>query len=75
MRTTLNLEEDAAKAIQDYARGNGVPLGKAASELIRRGTRYQFPIRMKSGFPYIDVPEGFPKITSEQVKRILDEDE
>jgi hypothetical protein len=74
MRTTLTLEDDAVKAVQEFARGNRLPLGKAASELIRRGSRFQLPIGRRNGFPYVIVPDDFPVITDEQVKRILEEE-
>lgn len=37
MRTTLNLAEDAAIAARNLAQREGVSLGDAVSELIRRG--------------------------------------
>lgn len=74
MRTTLSLEDDAVKAVQAFARGNKLPLGKAASELIRRGARYRLARRMRDGFPEFVIPEGFPVITAEQVQDLLDEE-
>jgi hypothetical protein len=74
MRTTLALEKDAAKAIRGYAKRHGISMGKAASELIRRGTRYQLGTRIVNGIRVFDVPEDFPLITSEQVKEILDKE-
>ena len=71
MRTTLALDNDAVRAIQAYARANRLSLGKAASELIRRGERYQLAIRRLHGFPIFDVPEHFPVITSERVRELL----
>ena len=74
MRTTLTLEKDAAKAIRSYAKRHRISMGRAASELIRRGTRYQLGTRIVNGIRVFDVPEDFPLITSEQVKKILDEE-
>jgi hypothetical protein len=74
MRTTLALEDDAIKAIQSYARSRRISIGKAASELIRRGARYQLGIRRVNGFPVLDAPEDFPTIRSEQVRELLDEE-
>ena len=45
MRTTLLLEDDAVEAIQAYAKSRRLSLGKAASELVRRGARYQVKTR------------------------------
>ena len=74
MRTTLTLENDAARAIRLYSEHRGISLGKAASELIRRGTRYELRTRMVNGIPVFDVPEDFPLITAQQVREILDEE-
>jgi hypothetical protein len=74
MRTTLSLEDDAMAAVHAYARVNRQSLGKAASELIRRGARYQLTTRKRNGIPVFEVPEDFPVITTEQVRELLDEE-
>jgi hypothetical protein len=74
MRTTLALDDDATKTLQSFARGTGLSLGKAASELIRRGAQYRLKVKKVNGFPVFDLPPGFPVVTSRQVKDILDED-
>jgi hypothetical protein len=73
MRTTLSLDHDAAAAIKAYARQAHTSLGKAASELVRRGARYQIGTHKHNGVPVFDVPDDFPVITSEQVRQLLDE--
>ena len=74
MRTTLSLETDANRAVRTYAKQRGISLGKAASELIRRGTRYQLRTRIVNGLTVVDVPAEFPTITTEQVRELLDEE-
>jgi hypothetical protein len=74
MRTTLALEDDAITAIQRYARTNRLSLGRAASELIRRGVRYQLGTRKLNGIPVLEAPDDFPIITSEKVRQLLDEE-
>ena len=74
MRTTLALEPDAMEAIRAYAREHQVSLAKAASELIRRGVRYQLGTRLENGLPVFDVPDDFPAITSGQVRELLNEE-
>jgi hypothetical protein len=74
MRTTLSLESDAIEAIRAYARGRHLSLGKAASELVRRGARYQVGTRKVNGLPVLDASEGFPVITSEQVQELSEEE-
>lgn len=74
MRTTLNLENDAAEAVQAYSKDRQVSLGKAASELIRRGAAYQIGVRKVNGFPMFDVPADFPAITTDRVRELLAEE-
>lgn len=66
------MEADAIEAVQRYARTHKLSFAKAASELIRRGARYQLGIRERNGFPVVDVPDDFPLITSERVRELLD---
>ncbi len=73
MRTTLSLEDDAVKAIQEYARSRRLSLGKAASELVRRGARYQVGTRKVNGLPVLNASDDFPVITSERVRELSDE--
>lgn len=74
MRTTLALEDDAVKVIQAYARSRRLSMGKAASELVRRGIRYQIGTRKVNGLPVFDAPDDFPRITTDQVRELLDEE-
>ena len=74
MRTTISLDTDANKAIRTYAKRRRISLGRAASELIRRGTRYQLGTRIVNGLSVVDVPADFPIITTEQVRELLDEE-
>ena len=74
MRTTLSLEDDVIGAIQAYARSHRLSLGKAASELIRRGTRYQLGTRKVNGLPVLDASDDFPAITTERVRELWDEE-
>lgn len=73
MRTTVNLEYDVLTAARKLAAARSVPLGKALSDLARRGLEAPAPARRTSGFPVFEVPRGARRITLEDVKR--DEDE
>jgi hypothetical protein len=73
MRTTLSLDDDATEAIQAYAKRCRIPLGRAASELVRRGARYQIGTHQVNGLPVLDAPDDFPLITSERVRQLCDE--
>ena len=74
MRTTLALEDDAVKEIQKFAKRRQLSLGKAASELVRRGARYQLGTRRVNGLPVLEAPDDFPLITNERVREVSDEE-
>ena len=73
MRTTLSLGDDAVREIRAYAKRRRMSLGKAASELVRRGARYQVGIRKVNGLAVFDAPDEFPLITNRRVRELLDE--
>ena len=76
MRTTLNLEPDVLRAVRKIAEARAVSLGRAVSDLIRRGLEAGVatgPKASRSGFPVFPVAPGAPPLTLEDVKR--DEDE
>jgi len=74
MRTTLSLQDDAVKLIRAHAKRRRLSLGKAASELVRRGARFQLGTRRVNGLVVFDTPDDFPIITNERVKKLLDEE-
>jgi hypothetical protein len=73
VRTTLTLEDDAFEVAQTYARARSLRLGQAVSELIRRGSAERLPIKRHGGVWVFDLPADAPKVTSRQVKDMLDE--
>lgn len=73
MRTTLLLEADAIAAIKAYATAHDVSMGKAASELIRRGAKFRLGVRMVNGIPVLDAPADFPTISPGMVSGVMDE--
>jgi hypothetical protein len=48
-------------------------MGRAASELIRRGVRYRLGTRKLNGLPVFDAPNDFPVVTTERVRELADE--
>lgn len=70
MRTTLNLDDDALELLRQYSETRSVALGKAASELVRKGFHTPTPTRMVNGIMVFDVPPDNPRITSERVKEL-----
>jgi hypothetical protein len=74
MRTTLNLDDDALKILREYSDTRSLALGKAASELVRRGASAPVPLEMVDGFWRVVLPKGGKKITSKHVKRLLEDE-
>ena len=74
MRTTLNLDDDALKILREYSETRSLALGKAASELVRRGASAPVQMQMVNGFCTVVLPKGGKKITSEHVKRLLEDE-
>jgi hypothetical protein len=74
MRTTLNLDDDALKILREYSETRSLALGKAASELVRKGASAPVQMQMVNGFCTVVLPKGGKKITSEHVKRLLEDE-
>jgi hypothetical protein len=74
MRTTLNLDDDVLELLKDYAENRSVAIGKAASELVRRGLAAPVQTRLVNGFHTVVLPANSPGISSERVKRLLEDE-
>jgi hypothetical protein len=74
MRTTINLDDDAFELLREYSQARSLALGKAASELVRKGANAPVRMKMVNGFYTVVLPKGGPKITGEQVKRLLEDE-
>lgn len=75
MRTTLNLDDDTLRLVKDYARQRSVPLGRAVSELVHRGLTTPMPTRIVNGVHVVDLPPDSPVVTTEDVRRLLEDEE
>ena len=73
VRTTINLDDDVFPLIKQYAESRRVPLGRAASELLRRGLAAKRPTRAVNGLTVFELPAESPQVTTQQVRR-LEED-
>jgi hypothetical protein len=73
VRTTINLDDDVFPLIKKYAESRRVPLGRAASELVRRGLASKRPTRIVNGLTIFELPADSPQVTTQQVRR-LEED-
>jgi hypothetical protein len=74
MRTTINIDDDIFEILQKYAEDRSVALGKAASDLMRKGLNTPVSLQLKNGFYTVVLPADTPKVTSEDVKRLLEDE-
>lgn len=75
MRTTLNLEDEVLEQVKRYAEDRSLALGKAVSDLIRRGLETPTPTRVLNGVIVFDVLPDSPPVTSKRVKDLEAEDD
>jgi hypothetical protein len=69
----LNLDKDVLEKVKTYAADRHMPMGKAASQLIKRGLEDRCPTRWEDGFLVFDPgPDGY--VTHEDVRRVLEEE-
>lgn len=68
MRTTLTLDDDVLEQVKTYALERNVSIGKAASDLIRRGNSRPLALKCVDGIYLPVLPEDTPILTT---KRLL----
>ena len=70
VRTTLSLDDDVFQVLKTYAENRSLAMGKAVSELVRRGLNAPVKTRVINGLVVFDVPENSEPVTSELVKQL-----
>ena len=70
MRTTINLDDEVLRLAKSYAEKRSLSLGKAVSELVRRGLAARCPTKRVNGLLIFDPPPGLPEVTTELVKHL-----
>ena len=73
MRTTLALEDDALVLAKAFARRRRLPLGKAVSELVRRGARQTIATESRNGLEVLKLPAGSARVTAARVAELLED--
>lgn len=66
MRTTLDIDDDVLKLGKQLAAGRKIPLGKALSELARRGARLE--VQNRNGFHVFAVEPDVPRFGPAEVE-------
>lgn len=70
MRTTLTLDDDVFELASRQAKFRGISLGKAVSDLMRRGLSAPTQVEEKGGLTVFQLPADSPTVTTEDVRRI-----
>ena len=70
MRTTLNIDDDVLTAAKQYAEKRSVGLGKAVSDLARRGMTLKRSMRIVNGVHVVDLPADSPTVTFKKVRQL-----
>jgi hypothetical protein len=72
MRTTLSLDDDVFREVKAYAQSRDVAIGKAVSELVRRGLRAPLQTRLVNGFHVVQLPPDSPPVATEDIEKLRD---
>jgi hypothetical protein len=72
VRTTVNLDDDVFEIDKEYAANQSLAIGKALSELVRRGIAAPAKTRIVNGLTVFDLPGAGEKVTSAKVKKLLE---
>jgi hypothetical protein len=75
MRTTINLDDDVMPVVKQYAESRALGLGKAVSELVRRGINASRPTRTVNGLLVFDLPPDSPRVTTNMVRKLEAEEQ
>jgi hypothetical protein len=70
VRTTLSLDDDVLRIARSYAEKRSLALGKAVSELVRRGLNAPMATKLVNGIHVVVLPPDSPRVTSERVKEL-----
>ena len=73
MRTTMAIDDDVLDQVKQYAAERGVSLGRAATDLIRRGISRPFALKFGDGSDVPVLPENTPILTTERLLEAEDE--
>ncbi len=73
MRTTLAIDDDVLEQVKEYAAQRRVSMGKAASDLIRKGISRPLELRCVDGIYLPVLPEDTPILTTKRLLEVEDE--
>ena len=74
MRTTLDIDDDVLQTAKELAVLRKTTTGQVLSDLARKALEPDPAIRTRNGVPLLPHRPGAPRITVEDVERLLDEE-
>jgi hypothetical protein len=74
VRTTINLDDDVLRQAKEYADSRSVALGKAVSDLVRRGLNTPVETKIVNGLQVVVLPPGSPIVEESHIKRLLEDE-
>jgi hypothetical protein len=72
MRTTLDVDSDVLEAAKSLAEARQTSIGKALSQLARRGVTVLSPLSARNGFCVFQVSDGTPGFGPDEIQAALD---
>jgi len=73
MRTTLAIDDDVLEQVKEYAEERNLSIGKAASDLIRRGISRPMTLQYVDGLYLPILPPDSPVVTTKRVREVEEE--
>ncbi|HEY2497253.1 MAG TPA: hypothetical protein VGK24_09305 [Candidatus Angelobacter sp.] len=70
MRITVNLDDDVASLLKQYARRRRLSLKEAVAELVNLGTRTPLPTRVVNGLLVFDPGPHSPRVKTSTVRKL-----
>jgi len=72
MRTTIDVDSDVLDAAKSLAEARKTSVGKALSQLARRGVTVLAPLTARNGFCVFQVSDGTPGFGPDEIHAALD---
>lgn len=73
MRTTLAIDDDVLEQVKQYAEHRHISMGKAASDLIRKGISRPLELKCVDGIYLPVLPENTPILSTKRLLEAEDE--
>jgi hypothetical protein len=72
-RTTLRLAEDVIRVAKAHAARNGMTLGEAVNDLVRKGAERPLVTEERNGLQVMRLDRRSPKVSAARVDRLRDD--